>query len=217
MVQQQSREALERKNMSQWNALATDQVIAATKAALEANGMAVEVVNSAAAAKAKVLEILPKGAEVMNMTSETLQEIGVAEVIMNSGDYDSVKAKLMNMDRQTQGAEMQKLGAAADWSIGSVHALTQDGHAIIASQTGSQLPGYAYGSSHVIWVVGAQKIVKNLAEGMKRIEDYVLPLESERAHKAYGVAGSNINKLLIVNREFPNRITVIIVKEKLGF
>lgn len=203
--------------MSQWNALATDQVIAATKAALEANGMAVEVVNSAAAAKAKVLEILPKGAEVMNMTSETLQEIGVAEVIMNSGDYDSVKAKLMNMDRQTQGAEMQKLGAAADWSIGSVHALTQDGHAIIASQTGSQLPGYAYGSSHVIWVVGAQKIVKNLAEGMKRIEDYVLPLESERAHKAYGVAGSNINKLLIVNREFPNRITVIIVKEKLGF
>lgn len=203
--------------MSQWNALATDQVIAATKAALEANGMAVEVVNSAAAAKAKVLEILPKGAEVMNMTSETLQEIGVAEVIMNSGDYDSVKAKLMNMDRQTQGAEMQKLGAAADWSIGSVHALTQDGHAIIASQTGSQLPGYAYGSSHVIWVVGAQKIVKNLAEGMKRVEDYVLPLESERAHKAYGVAGSNINKLLIVNREFPNRITVIIVKEKLGF
>ncbi len=203
--------------MSQWNALATDQVIAATKAALEANGMAVEVVNSAAAAKAKVLEILPKGAEVMNMTSETLAEIGVTQVITESGDYDSVKVKLMQMDRKTQSSEMQKLGAAADWSIGSVHALTQDGHAIIASQTGSQLPGYAYGSSHVIWVVGAQKIVKNIAEGMKRIEDYVLPLESERARKAYGVAGSNINKLLIVNREFPNRITVIIVKEKLGF
>ena len=200
-----------------WNTLATDQVIDQTKTQLESNGMSVMVVQSGAEAKAKILELIPEGAEVMTMTSTTMDEIGVTPVIMESGKYNSVKSKLMQMDRATQGAEMQKLGSAPEWSIGSVHALTQDGHALIASMTGSQIPGYAYGSSQVIWVVGAQKIVPSLKEAMQRIEEYVLPLESERAHKAYGVPGSSINKMLIVNKEFPGRITIIIVKEKLGF
>lgn len=200
-----------------WETLATDQVIDQTKTNLEANGMSVMVVASGAEAKTKLLELIPEGAEVMNMTSATLDAIGVSATIMDSGKYDAVKAKLMKLDRATQGAEMQKLGAAPEWSIGSVHALTQDGHAVIASMTGSQIPGYAYGSSHVVWVVGAQKIVPSLKEAMQRLEEYVLPLESDRAHKAYGVPGSSINKLLIVNKEFPGRVTVIIVKEKLGF
>lgn len=151
------------------------------------------------------------------MTSVTLDAIGVTSEIMESGKYDAVKPKLMKLDRATQGKEMQKLGSAPEWSIGSVHALTQDGHALIASMTGSQIPGYAYGSSHVVWVVGAQKIVPSLKEAMQRLEEHVLPLESERARKAYGVPGSSINKLLIVNKEFPGRVTIIIVKEKLGY
>jgi len=121
------------------------------------------------------------------------------------------------MDRKTQGLEMQKLGAAPEWAVGSVHAVTEDGKVIIASASGSQLPSYAYGSSHVVWVVGSQKIVKDLDEGMKRVREYVLPLESERAMKAYGQP-SSINKLLILNKEAnPGRITMVIVKEKLGF
>ncbi len=200
-----------------WNTVATDQVIDQTKTKLEANGIAVIVVESGAEAKAKALELIPAGAEVMSMSSTTLDEIGVSSEIMESGKYDSVKSKLMKMDRTTQGTEMQKLGSAPEWSVGSVNALTQDGQVIIASMTGSQIPGYAYGSSHVLWVVGAQKIVPTLKEAMARLEEYVLPLESERAHKAYGVPGSSVNKLLIVNKEFPGRITIIIVKEKLGY
>ncbi len=126
--------------------------------------------------------------------------------------------KLYSLDRETQGLEMQKLGAAPEWAVGSVHAVTQEGHVVIASNTGSQLPGYAYGSQHVVWIVGTQKIVENLDGAMKRIYDYVLPLESDRAHKAYGVDGSNVSKMLIVNKEVnPQRITLIFVNEKLGF
>ncbi len=114
---------------------------------------------------------------------------------------------------------MQKLGAAPEYVIGSVHTVTEDGHVlIIASASGSQLPAYVYAAEHVIWVVGTQKIVKNIEEGMKRIYKYVLPLESARAHKAYGVPGSSVNKLLIVNKEpVPNRITIILVQQPLGF
>jgi hypothetical protein len=42
-------------------------------------------------------------------------------------------------------------------------------------------------------------------------------LESARAFKAYGVE-SAINKPLIINKEFtPDRMTMILVKEHLGF
>jgi hypothetical protein len=199
----------------------TDDTVKKTVAALEANNFIVEIVQDAAEAKQKALALLPQGAEVMVATSETLRETGIEHEINESGDYDPVKLKLAEMDRETQGRQMQRLGAAAEYQIGSVHAITQDGHLLIASNSGSQLPGLAYGSDHVILVVGAHKIVTDVTAGIERINEYILPLESERARKAYGLPedwNSAVSKLLIYNRE-PNkgRVTIIIVKEVLGF
>jgi L-lactate utilization protein LutC len=197
--------------------LATEESINKAKAALEKSGMAVLVLGNGAEAKEKVLQMIPEGAEIMNMSSVTVDSIGLAKEINESGKYNSVRNQFAKMDRKTQSLEMQKLGAAPEWAMGSVHAVTEDGKVIVASATGSQLPAYAYGASHVVWVVGSQKIVKDLDEGMKRVREYVLPLESERAMKAYGQP-SSINKLFILNKEAaPGRITMIIVKEKLGF
>lgn len=207
--------------MNDWNALASDKSINKTMESLKANGINAFVVENANEAKLKVLEIIPEGAEVMNMTSVTVDSIGLLEEINESGKFVSVKNKLSKMDRETDGKKMQMIGAAPDFAVGSVHAVTEDGKVMVASNTGSQLGAYAYGANHVIWVVGAQKIVKNLDDGMKRIEEYVLPLESERARKAYGLPqtyNSFVSKLLIFNRETkPQRITLIFVKEALGF
>lgn len=201
-----------------YNTLPSQDIIEKTKAALESNGMQVIIAENGVDAKQKVFELLPQNAEVMNMTSVTLDTIGVSKEIQESGKYNSVKKKLMSMDKNTQRLEMKKLGSAPEYAVGSVHAVTEDGHVLIASNTGSQLAGYVYGSAHVIWVVGTQKIVKNTDEAIKRIYDYVLPLESERAHKAYGVPGNAVNKLLIINKEVsPTRLTMILVKEVLGF
>lgn len=203
--------------MSDFNTVADTQTIEKTVAALMGNGIDVIVVDTKEQAKEKALSLLPKKAEVMTMTSETLEQTGIAKAINESGDYDATKPKLYSLDRETNGKLMQQIGAASDYSIGSVHAVTTDGKVVIASNSGSQLPGYAYGSAHVIWVVGAQKIVRDLDSAMKRIYDYVLPLESERAHKAYGVDGSFVSKLLIFNRENKGRISMILVKEALGY
>lgn len=185
---------------------------------LKNNGINAIVVENKEEAKKKVISMIPSGSEVMTMTSVTLDDVGLAEIFNESGNYVSVKSKLALMDREKEGYEMNKMGAAPEYSIGSVHAVTEDGRVLVASNTGSQLPGYAYGSPKVIWVVGAQKIVENMDEGMKRIEEHVLPLESDRARKAYGVAGSNISKVLVINKEVnPQRITMVIVKEAIGF
>ena len=204
--------------MNSFDQLANDDAIKKTMEALKDAGVEAILVETGEEAKNKVLEMIPAGAEVMNMSSVTIDTLGIAKEINESGKYDSVKAKLSKMNRETQNDEMQKLGAAPMWAIGSVHAVTQDGKVLVASNTGSQLPAYTYGSKHVIWVVGVQKIVPNLEEGLKRIYEYVLPLESERVKKAYGMEKSNVSKLFILNHEnIAGRITLIFVKEKLGF
>ncbi len=204
--------------MTEWTHLATAESLTKTVAALEANGISALMAETGAEAKQRVLELIPKGAEVMTMTSVTLEDLGITTALNESGVYDSVKSKLQAMDRQTQSRQMQQLGAAPEWAVGSAHAVTEEGQVLIASNTGSQLPAYVYGADHVVWVVGSQKVVPNTELGIKRIYDYVLPLESERARKAYGTSGSNVSKLLIFNREVkPGRVTLILVKEALGF
>lgn len=205
------------KSNEEFGKLASNKQIEKTVQSLKENGFVVEVVETGNEAKEKVLRILPKKAEVFTMSSQTLEQINVADAINNSGKYTSIRNKLYEMDRNTQGREMAKLGAAPDWVVSSVHAVTEDGHLLIASNTGSQLSAEAYGGGKVIFVVGTQKIVKGTPEGLRRIYEYVLPLEDERAQKTYGMR-SNVSKILIINKEImPERITVILVKEKLGF
>lgn len=197
--------------------LTSAEALKTTAASLQANGMKVVVAQNRQEAKRKVLSLLPENAEVFTMTSATLEAVGLDKEINQSGKYDPVRPKLMSMDRNTQGRAMAKLGAAPDWVVGSVHAVSQDGHLLIASNTGSQLSAEAYAGGKLIFVVGTQKIVKDTDEGIKRIYEYAYPLEDERAQKAYGMR-SGVNKILIINKEVvPDRITVVLVKERLGF
>ncbi|HEY3311256.1 MAG TPA: LUD domain-containing protein [Anaerolineales bacterium] len=197
--------------------IADNTQIERTFDALKAHGFNVFVAEDGAAARKIVAELLPAGVEVFTATSVTLTKTGISEDINESGRYNSVRARLATMDFKTQNREMNKLGATPEYVVGSVHALTENGSAIIASGTGSQLASYASAAARVIWVVGAQKIVRDLEEGMKRVEEYSLPLEDARAMQAYG-RHSSVNKMLVVNREgAPGRITVVIVKENLGF
>jgi hypothetical protein len=201
-----------------WTTLEDDETVGKTIRSLQANGIEAVAVGTGDQAKTEVLQRIPPGAQVFTMTSMTLEAIGVLPDINESGKFDSVRKKLLSMNRETQGSEMRKLGAAPDWAVGSVQAVTEEGQVMIASQTGSQLPAYASSAGHVMWVVGTHKIVKNLDEGFRRIYEHCLPLEGERAKKAYGRAGSSVNKVLIVNKEFkPGRITLIFVAEVLGF
>ena len=110
----------------------------------------------------------------------------------------------------------RKLMANPEYVIGSVHAITHRGQVLIASGSGSQLAGYAFGASHVIWVVGAQKIVRDLDEGLRRIWEYSYPLENERMQTLYGM-DSFPAKILLFEGEMPGRISVLLVKEALGF
>ena len=196
--------------------LAINERIERTSKALEANGIQTLVAEDRAQAKRLFFELIPEGSEVFLGASVTLEQLGIAAEIDQSGRFDAVRPKMYAMNRETQGREIRKLTAAPDFAAGSVHAVTEDGHVLIASATGSQLGPYASGAGKVIWVVGAQKIVKDLNDGFRRLNEHVVPLEEEHMQQLYKV-GTAVNEMLIVNRAFrPGRITMIIVKEELG-
>lgn len=202
--------------MSQYDTVASNDIIATTIKALESNGFMVSVVDNAAAAKEAALAKIPNGAEVLTVTSQTLEKTGLQAAINESGDYDAVRPKLTALGNENK-REQRKLSASPDFVIGSIQALTQDGHAFLVSATGSQLPAYVYGAGHVVWVVGAQKIVKDIDDAWQRLKQYILPLEEARAQVAYGM-GTSINKAVTFNKEaVPGRVDIILVKEVLGF
>ena len=202
-----------------WNTLPNEEQVQKTVQALEKNGFSVSVVENREEAKKKALSFIPQGAEVMTMTSRTLEDTGIDQEINESGKYDALHPKVLKMDRATQAKEIAALRSTPEYAIGSAHAVTVDGKVMIASRSGSQLPAYEFGSKKIIWVIGMQKLVENVEAGFHRLDEYVVPLESERANKAYNMtSGSFISKLLIYYREeVKDRINIILVKEVLGF
>lgn len=202
---------------SEFNRPAPDERIHRAAAALGERGVTASVVASSAEARSLVGSLLPDGAEVYNNTSRTLEATGIAEDIERSGRFQALRVRLYQMDREMQRREMRTLAASPEYVVGSVHALTEDGSLMIASASGSQLGPLVSGAEHVIVVIGAQKIVPDLATGLRRIYEYCFPLEDDRARRAYGVP-SGVNNILIINRVVtPGRITAIVVREALGF
>lgn len=187
-----------------------------TAQALERNGIHTLIVENGVEARKLFLELVPAGAQVHQGSSVTLEATGITHEIEKSGRFEAVRPHIRSLDRATQGNEIRQLSASPDYMVGSVQAVTEDGKVLVVSGTGSQLGPYASGAGKVIWVVGAQKLVKDLDEAFQRLDEYVLPLEDQRARQAYGL-GSNPNKVLIFNKERPGRITMILVNENLGF
>jgi hypothetical protein len=188
-----------------------------TAAALTAHGFAVELLDDAAEARGRVKDLIPEGATVLTGASETLRLSGIDADINASGRYASVRARGMSLDRAKDADEIRRLLASPDVAIGSVNAVTETGELVVASASGSQLPGYAGGAAHAIWVVGAQKVVPDLGTALRRIEDYVLPLESARVQVVYG-GPSAVNRVLILNAEpHAGRGTVLLLREAIGY
>src|SRR3990172_12412946 len=173
--------------MKDWTKLADKKTIEETIKSLKPRGINAFFVETGQDAKEKVLQLLPKGSRVLAGQSQTLNKIGITDEIENSGNFVSVGKEYMAFDREKEADKIRIARSTPDVIVGSVHAVTKQGEVLIASNTGSQLASYVSGAGKVIWVVGVQKIVDNLNEGIKRIYDYVLDLESQRLEKLYGV------------------------------
>ena len=188
--------------------------------ALSANNFAATLVTSKKEALAQIQEWIPKGASVANGASRTLEEIGYIDLLKsNTHGWDNLHEKVLAEKDQVKQAYLRKETTIADYYLGSVHALTENGMLLIASNSGSQLPSIAFNAKNLIFVVGQQKIVADLAAAFTRVKEVVIPLEDERMKGVYGF-GTMHAKTLVLHKEnaaMGRTARVILVQENLGF
>lgn len=203
-----------------YNQLASIESIEKTIKELKSHNIEAILVDTKEAALTKIKELIPSGASVMNGSSVTLEEIGYIDYLKagKHGWNNLHEAIVMEKDPSKQ-ANLRKQAALSDYYLGSVHALSQTGEFVIASNTGSQLTHIVFTSSNLIFVVGAQKIVETLADAFKRLDDYVVPLEDKHMMEKYNVH-TYPNKIVVFKGEhlkMGRKVQMLIVHESLGF
>lgn len=184
--------------------------------ALGARGFVVHTVTTVEEARKLVIgELLPRDRAIFTARSETLRLSGIMADIDESGEFVSVRAQAGDPGDDIWARA--RLGAVTDVVVGSVHAVTEQGHLIIGSASGSQLAPYASGAKQAIWVVGAQKIVPDLDTGLRRLRTHSLPKEWRR-NKALTGRPSFLSRIMIMESEWlPGRGVVVLIREAIGF
>lgn len=200
--------------------LASNEKILKTIETLGVRGVEAIIVETKEQALEKIKSLIPAGASVNNGSSTTLKEIGFVDYLKagNHG-WNNLHEAVLNEKDSAKQAELRNLSNFADYYLGSVHAMSQTGEMVIASASGSQLPSLTGTARNIVLVVGMQKITETLDGALKRLREYVVPLENERM-KSTGAPGTVLAKILIMEQEpafMGRKIKVIFVNEKLGF
>lgn len=190
--------------------------------AVETRGVKGQFVENKEKALEAVKSMIPAGSSIMTGASITLLQIGFEDLLISGKhSWHNLKDELLTEKDPARQLILRKQSTMSDYFLGSVHAITETGEIVFASATGSQLPAYAFSSSNIIWVAGAQKITPTLEDAFKRIHEYIIPLEDVHMKQLYGPqSGTMLGKMLIFERESPflNRnLNLILVNEVLGF
>jgi L-lactate utilization protein LutC len=205
-----------------YKTLPTPDRVRKTIDAIRTRGVTVMLAETKEAALTQVKTLIPAGASVMTGSSITLEQIGF-ETLLISGKHpwQNFKAKVIAEQDYVKKTALRKQATLVNYFLGSVNAIAETGEIVIASATGSQLSAYAYSCSNIIWVAGTHKITPTVETAIRRIRDYVLPLEDQHMKQLFGKdASSFIGKLLILEREAPylhRSVNLILVNEVLGF
>jgi len=204
-----------------WAQTASDDRIEKAKKGLEKKKFGVTVVGTKAEALKKVLEMIPSGVSVHNAGSTSLIEIGFVDHAKKETKWNNLHAKILAEKNPEKQSKLRQEAILADYFLSSASAVTENGEIVACDFTGTRVGAFHQGASHLVLVVGSQKIVRNLDEAYKRQSEYCLPLESARVRVAFKVPNSEINNIAVLSGAnpwgTPGRVHVILVKESLGF
>jgi hypothetical protein len=189
--------------------------------AVSARGISVELVGTRQEALDRLKGLIPAGATLSTGASVTLREIGFEDLLISKAHpWRNLKDEILDEKDPARQALLRRQSTLADYFVGSVHASAETGELVIASATGSQISPYPYASSNVIWVAGTQKIAPTLADGMRRVREYIFPHEEKRMRElTAGKMGTLMGKMLIFENETPmlgRKVVLILVKETVG-
>lgn len=173
-----------------------------------------------------ILQKIPAGSSITWGGSESVKECGLMDAIHN-GSYTL-------LDRAAaQTPEEKRLfyskAVMADVYLMSTNAITYDGELINIDGNGNRLACLMQGPKEVFIIVGMNKFVGSVEEGIRRIENIAAPANVQRLNKetpchtlgrcAHCFSKDSICSHTVITRRSgtPGRIKLFIVPENLGY
>ena len=211
------------------------ELVKNTIEALKKNNMEPFYAKTKGEAREIVRSLLNKGETVSCGGSVTLNETGVFEML-RSGEYNF-------LDRSREGLTAEEVDKiyrdtfSADAYLTSANAVTEKGELINVDGNANRVSAILFGPKKVITVVGVNKLVKDIDEGIKRIKQIAAPLNTKRLNKNTPCAKTGVciglggdladgcasrdriccDYVISAYQRVENRIKVIICEENLGY
>ncbi len=169
------------------------------------------------------LSLIPKGSSVTMGGAMSAHEIGLVEAVKGP-DYNFI-------DRDKAQDKRAAMLAAydADVFLSSVNAMTEDGVLVNIDGNANRVSAIAQGPKKVLFIVGMNKVCKDLDHAMKRARNVAAPTNAQRfgLNTPCAKTGSCMDckspdticcQFLITRySRHANRIHVILVNDNLGF
>lgn len=179
-------------------------------------------------ALAKALSYIEEGSSVTWGGSMSIEEVGLMDAVKN-GNYEVIdRSVAKNYEEQRQ---IFAKAVLADYYLMSSNAITLDGELINIDGTGNRVACLTYGPKNVIMIVGMNKVVNDVEDGIKRVRNFASPPNTlrlglktpcsmtGRCGDCYG--DTCICSQIVVTRRqsagMKGRIKVILVGESLGY
>ncbi|MBO4927946.1 MAG: lactate utilization protein [Clostridiales bacterium] len=174
-------------------------------------------------ALAKALSLIPEGSSISMGGSMSVHAIGLASAL-KEGNYNFI-----DRDAYENKREAMLLAYDADFFLSSVNSMTEDGVLVNIDGNSNRVSAIAQGPKHVLFIVGMNKVCKDIDHAMKRARNVAAPINAQRfgLNTPCTKTGSCFNcksadticcQFLITRySRHAGRITVILVNEDLGY
>ena len=156
------------ENITKRNELLAQQVIKG----LESRNMSGYY--AADAAKAVEIALIPEGGSVSMGGAMSAHEIGLVDAV-KKGNYNFI-----DRDKAEDKRAAMLAGYDADVFLSSTNAMTEDGILVNIDGNSNRVSAIAQGPKKVIFIVGMNKVCKDLDGAMKRARNVAAPTNAQR-------------------------------------
>lgn len=194
---------------------------------LAKRGMEAYYCEDSAAAVATALELMKDGGSVGMGGTETVKEAGLLDAVKNTDSLKFIDRTLATTPEERKAVFLETMGC--DYFLMSANAVTIDGELINIDGNANRVACLAHGPEHVIVLVGMNKIVKTVDEGISRSQNIAAPANAARLNTktpcaTLGHCGDCHSEecmccQIVITRHsrHKGRIKVLLVGEELGF
>ena len=174
-----------------------------------------------------ILKLIPVSATVGIPGSVTVRQIGIIEQLITRGNtvYEHWKSHLSESNDQ----DHRRREGNTDFYITGTNALTIHGDIINIDGVGNRVADMIFGPKHVVFVIGMNKIVCSIEEGIRRSKEVAAVMNARRVKADTPCAQTGVcvdcdttHRIcrvtsIIQYRPFQTEMTVMLVDQDLGF